>query len=782
MTVTEAARLLDLPPEATPAQIQTRYHLLRNRLQEKLDAATSSFLVERHRTTLTQITAAYELLSLAAEVSGTAPGLRQHKDEAAPAAVVSKPSGPRRSDDRASTASSGEKSSRAVAVASGMAPAAARDTKSESVPKSARTQAVAVAPAAPAAPTPSPSVTAIKAESGGKAVLWIAVVALLLAVAGGGWWFFKGSAAKAERVRIAAEMDVELSALSQRWAALQADLATAQQARADILAEQGRANVLAVTLQAELSAREKAQAAYIAWATESLDNQSIPSLLKTLGEQIQAGQHSQAVATRTQLEAGLAQSEQLVPQQRATLLALGRSAEIASTPSGLPYVIVDAYGNRREGLTPASLELPWGSARLTVSPPSLDWGPYSRELLVTRELPPEARAVFTYTSARITSSPEGLAFTLRGAGAFSTKGVTPANLSRVPSGPVVLTVSRPGWRDVVQKTEIPQEGLALLTAAFTPGSVVLRSEPSGASVALDGKTIGLTPLEVKDLPPGEYRYRLSLAGHADGLVTGKVEAGTATEITLALDKATAVERGKPYRVPSLGLTLMPIRAGLFIMGSSESEAGHDTDETRRQVRLTRDFWLGQYEVTQAEWRDVMGTSPSYFTGDRLPVEQVSWSDAMDFCRRLTERERAAGRLPVGLVYTLPTEAQWEYACRAGTTSAYGGTGSLDEMGWHRDSSRSQTNEVGLKPANAWGLHDMHGNVWEWCRDWFGFYEVLGIVDPSGPADGNGRVNRGGGWGSAGTSCRSAFRFNSAPESRINNLGFRLALVEEPTAK
>jgi formylglycine-generating enzyme required for sulfatase activity len=217
-------------------------------------------------------------------------------------------------------------------------------------------------------------------------------------------------------------------------------------------------------------------------------------------------------------------------------------------------------------------------------------------------------------------------------------------------------------------------------------------------------------------------------------------------------------------IADLGLELLPMAAGSFTMGS-----GSDAHE----VTLTKGYWLGKTEVTQGQWEALMGNSLSYFKGSDRPVENVSWEDAMSFCRKLTERERAAGRLPEGYAYILPTEAQWEYACRAGTTGDY--AGSLDSMGWYDQNSGGQTHAVGHKQANAWGLYDMHGNVWEWCADWYGNYPGGSVCDPSGAASGTSRVYRGGGWDSPATGCLSAIRIRFGPGYRGYYLGFRLAL-------
>jgi formylglycine-generating enzyme required for sulfatase activity len=267
------------------------------------------------------------------------------------------------------------------------------------------------------------------------------------------------------------------------------------------------------------------------------------------------------------------------------------------------------------------------------------------------------------------------------------------------------------------------------------------------------------------------------------ILTGKVrdveaEQATQTRVVVAEREKTrqeAVARraelaGQARTIPGLGLMLMPIAAGIFTMGSENG----DTDEKPiTRVTLTQPYWLGNTEVTQGQWLAVMGSKPSSFKGGSLPVEQVSWDDAMQFCQRLTERERSAGRLPNGYAYTLPTEAQWEFACRAGTVGDY--AGELDAMAWYEQNSGSTTHAVGTKEENAWGLSDMHGNVWEWCADWYGNYAGGSVRDPQGADSGSRRVCRGGGWWNSADRCRSALRVSYSPDRRAYSLGFRLAL-------
>ncbi|MDA7617961.1 formylglycine-generating enzyme family protein [Verrucomicrobia bacterium] len=239
----------------------------------------------------------------------------------------------------------------------------------------------------------------------------------------------------------------------------------------------------------------------------------------------------------------------------------------------------------------------------------------------------------------------------------------------------------------------------------------------------------------------------------------------------------------PFTVPELNMQMMAIHGGTFVMGSPEDEQHREDDEgPQTTVNITKPFWLGKTEVTQAQWKAVMGNSPSHFKGDDLPVEMVSWNDAVDFCEKLNEMKRDT--LPDGYHYTLPTEAQWEYACRAGTTTrfSYGndtGYSQLGDYAWYDDNSSGKTHPVGEKLPNDWGLHDMHGNVWEWCLDWYGDYTGGSVLDPQGPQSGTYRVNRGGSWFILARYCRSAFRSGLRPDS-TDYLGVRVALSSVPS--
>jgi len=271
-------------------------------------------------------------------------------------------------------------------------------------------------------------------------------------------------------------------------------------------------------------------------------------------------------------------------------------------------------------------------------------------------------------------------------------------------------------------------------------------------------------------------------------------------------------RGVPLDPGQTNLAWIP--AGTFAMGSPDSEPARDSYEgPQTQVTISRGFWMGRYEVTQGEYLSVIGSNPSYFRngmptysegtgGDvtnelRHPVETVSWIDATNYCGRLTARELALGRLPVGYAYRLPTEAEWEYACRAGTTTAfhYGPalwSGMANFRGQYEyppcgsDTNYcsnpsgvylGRTTSVGSYAPNAWGLYDMHGNVFEWCQDWSDWALPGGRdFDPQGPPMGLFHVFRGGNWYGLARACRSAGRYGIDPDYRLNDLGFRVVLA------
>jgi formylglycine-generating enzyme required for sulfatase activity len=324
---------------------------------------------------------------------------------------------------------------------------------------------------------------------------------------------------------------------------------------------------------------------------------------------------------------------------------------------------------------------------------------------------------------------------------------------------------------------------------------------------------GVLTLAPKEDPDDEFTATVSGDGITAMSGTITWDDGTANEAPVTLTPSGG--GGGPIIQPSVSYEMVQINAGTFTMGSPSNEPDRVDGETQHQVTLTKGFYMGKYQVTQEQYTAVMGTNPSSYsnspaTGEvqgRRPVEQVSWYDALVFCNKLSMMQGLSpayrinnstdpanwGTVPtsnnttwnaveiIGTAtgYRLPTEAEWEYACRAGTTTAYNtGATISDNTGWYISNSNYRTHEVGKKPANAWGLYDMHGNVSEWCwdlSDWFdySYYSSGAQTDPMGASSGSARVLRGGSWYDAGTGLRSAKRLWHDPWDLSSDKGIRL---------
>jgi formylglycine-generating enzyme required for sulfatase activity/serine/threonine protein kinase len=350
----------------------------------------------------------------------------------------------------------------------------------------------------------------------------------------------------------------------------------------------------------------------------------------------------------------------------------------------------------------------------------------------------------------------------------------------------------------------------VMTAAIvlfwpTPyGTVRIESDDPNVEIVFDkdGPTIKAADKEPISLRAGEHGLlikRGDFSFEADKFMLKKDQT-----ITLKLEwlpgKVQVVQDGKviaSHAVPppatftnSLGMKFVWIPPGDFMMGSPKEEIGRDAHETHHKVTLTKGFYMGVYTVTQEEWQAVKGNNPSHFKGEKnLPVEWVSWDDCQEFTKKLRDKDKKP--------YRLPTEAEWEYGCRAGTTTPFhfGETISTDQANYNGNFTygngkkgviREKTTPVGSFPANAFGLHDMHGNVWQWCQDWYEGYLQKDVIDPQGPENGGGRVLRGGSWLYGPVRCRSASRGTSDPGGLYNDCGLRVCFSVEddgaPTPK
>jgi formylglycine-generating enzyme required for sulfatase activity len=251
---------------------------------------------------------------------------------------------------------------------------------------------------------------------------------------------------------------------------------------------------------------------------------------------------------------------------------------------------------------------------------------------------------------------------------------------------------------------------------------------------------------------------------------------TASKISGPATAFTTSTNRPNHSIPDLKVELIWLNPGAFTMGSpSDEEFRNKAEGPQTHVTLTKGFWLAKTELTQAQYESITGQNPSTFKniGPDAPVENVSWIDAMAYCEKLNQRERGAGRLPEGYSYTLPTEAQWEYACRAGTATAY--TSDPGATAWYDNNSTQTTHPVAQKRPNRWGFHDITGNIIEWCYDWYGNYPGGSVTDPTGPRHGYYRIARGGSWRTEERTCRSAARSGGSAARLDYTIGFRLAL-------
>ena len=270
----------------------------------------------------------------------------------------------------------------------------------------------------------------------------------------------------------------------------------------------------------------------------------------------------------------------------------------------------------------------------------------------------------------------------------------------------------------------------------------------------------------------EFQYNFPLkVTFADYGIQSLSEGGT---YTITLVDANVVILSNPNVLPievnGQTFNMIKVEGGIFTMGGSPEMIKADNDEKPAHKVTLSTYYIGETEVTQELWKAVMGNNPSYFKGNNLPVESISWNDCQTFIRKLNNL--------TGKYFRLPTEAEWEFAARGGNNSAlcqYSGNPDIDKVAWYGENSGKKPHPVASKTANQLGLYDMSGNVWEWCQDWKGSYTIDDKIDPAGPSNGSFRINRGGCWGSNAWFCRSSTRCFIAPDGKRNYIGFRLAL-------
>jgi len=308
-------------------------------------------------------------------------------------------------------------------------------------------------------------------------------------------------------------------------------------------------------------------------------------------------------------------------------------------------------------------------------------------------------------------------------------------------------------------------------------------------------------LEAGQRYTAEFEYEAGGKRYRADAVTVTADWKGERERLVTLEEVRGPVAGGNARVEDLGLDLVWVAPGSFRMGSDSGDSGND-ERPVREVRISRGYWMGKYEVTNGEYQRFVreagyngrGEADSDYlkhfssgsnmpTDDRHPVVWVSWNNAVAFCKWLTERERKAGRLPAGYEYRLPTEAEWEYAARGGSGSrgyAYSGGNDIGSVAWYDSNSGGKTHPVGGKQANELGIYDMSGNVWEWCYDWYdsGYYGKSPGTDPVNTNAASNRVERGGCWLDSSRNGRSAYRYRYRPEGTNYGLGFRVCLAPQ----
>ena len=342
---------------------------------------------------------------------------------------------------------------------------------------------------------------------------------------------------------------------------------------------------------------------------------------------------------------------------------------------------------------------------------------------------------------------------------------------RLNSGLYLFEARKSGYRTQSLTQQItsdnPQQSYTL--PALTPiyGSADITSSPAMADITIDGKLVGRTPLQLDNLLVGSHAVKISKSGYADNTQTITISEGKTTTLNATLTKG-----GGNANIG--GFDMVYVKGGSFAMGAT-AEQGSDaqSDEKPTHSVTVSDFYIGKYEVTQAQWEAIMGTNPSNWKGDNLPVENVSWNDIQKFIKKLNAQ--------TGKKFRLPTEAEWEYAARGGNQSKgykYSGSNNISEVAWYDGNSRSKTHPVGQKAPNELGIYDMSGNVWEWCQDWYGSYSSSSQANPTGPSSGSIRVLRGGSWYNGARNCRVSSRCYSRPDYRYDHYGFRLVLSAE----
>ena len=355
----------------------------------------------------------------------------------------------------------------------------------------------------------------------------------------------------------------------------------------------------------------------------------------------------------------------------------------------------------------------------------------------------------------------------------------------------LLEVRKDGYRSQQKTIQLAQQqklDVAFDALSAIQGNLSVNFKPFGSDVYVDGVKVGQSPRVFNGVLVGNHNVEIRKPGYATSRQTVTISEGQTASISGSLTSSTSSSTANTLSSSGSSLSgnaltisvknginieMVKVEAGSFDMGATpEMENPFEDEKPVHRVTLTNDYYIGKYEVTQALWQAVMGSNPSNFKGDDLPVEEVSWNDCQDFISKLNAM--------TGKRFRLPSEAEWEYAARGGKKSRgyqYSGSNTLGNVAWYEGNSGSKTHAVGTKQPNELGIYDMTGNVWEWCQDRDGSYSSSPQTNPTGAASGSFRVDRGGGWCHSAGDCRTSFSLVGAPGIRYYGLGLRLVLSE-----
>ena len=354
---------------------------------------------------------------------------------------------------------------------------------------------------------------------------------------------------------------------------------------------------------------------------------------------------------------------------------------------------------------------------------------------------------------------------------------------RLGEGEHIVEARKASHRNTVKKINVAagrNDEVTVSNPVPIYGILNLNTTPDDAFVYLDGVKIGETPIIKNNVLIGEHKLKFEKPGCAplektvtvieNQMVTVDEKLQTGCEIDTSLQLAFLENR--TFTVNGVTFEMIAVKGGTFTMGCTSEQGGdcYNDEKPTHNVALS-DYYIGKFEVTQKLWKAVMGSNPSNWKGDELPVESVSWNDVQEFITKLNQK--------TGANFRLPTEAEWEYVARGGNKSRgykYSGSNKIGKVAWYTDNSGSKTHQVGTKSPNELGIYDMSGNVWEWCQDWYGSYSSSSQTNPTGPSSGSCRVLRGGSWNCHARDCRVSNRGINSPGYRSGYNGFRLVLV------